>query len=253
MATMKFQAHKGVSTENPENTMPSFVAAIEQGYDIIELDVGVTKDLKFVLLHDKEINRTARNKDGSALVDKVAISDITYEQALEYDYGLWFSEEFRGTDIALFEDVLRLAKEKGIGLKIDNKYQDYTEEEKLLFFELLKPYQTVASLTCNQIEELNRAIEVLPEMSFHYDGAVTREKLATLSQILPKERLTVWLPYQNRFTSWFKGDFVTNELADLVKEYAALGIWLISEREELDAAERLGAVIVETNGHLKPQ
>lgn len=70
---------------------------------------------------------------------------------------------------------------------------------------------------------------------------------------LPKERLTVWLPYQNRFTSWFKGDFVTNELADLVKEYAALGIWLISEKEELDAAERLGAVIVETNGHLKPQ
>lgn len=250
---MKFQAHKGVSTENPENTMPSFIAAIKQGYDIIELDVGVTKDLKFVLLHDKEINRTARNKDGSVLVDKVAISDITYEQALEYDYGLWFSEKFRGTDIALFEDVLKLAQEKGIELKIDNKYQDYTKEEKLLFFELLKSYQTVASLTCNQIEELNRAKEVLPEMSFHYDGAVTREILQTLSQILPKERLTVWLPYQNRFTAWFKGDFVTKELAELVKEYAALGIWLISEKEELDTAERLGAEIVETNGHLKPQ
>lgn len=249
---MIYQAHKGVSTEYPENTMPAFVAAIEQGYNIIELDVGVTKDLKFVLLHDKEINRTARNKDGSLLVEKIAISDITYAQALEYDFGVWFSDKFKGTKIALFEDVLMMAEKSGVGIKIDNKYQEFNEEEKKAFFKLLKLYETIASLTCNRVEDLAQAMEIFPEMTFHYDGIVSEESLETISKIVPKNRLTVWLPYQNRFTSWFKGAFVDDKLASLVKKYARLGIWLISEDEELEAAESFGAELVETNGHLKP-
>ena len=91
---MIFQAHKGVSTEYPENTMPAFIAAVEQGYKIIELDVAVTKDLKFVLLHDNTINRTARYENGDVIFDTVKISDITYSQALQYDFGIWFSKKF---------------------------------------------------------------------------------------------------------------------------------------------------------------
>ncbi|MBR3689151.1 MAG: hypothetical protein IKL85_08790, partial [Lentisphaeria bacterium] len=151
---MLFQAHKGVSTENPENTMPAFVAAIEQGYDVIELDVSPTKDLRFVLLHDKSLNRTGRNGDGSPLTGEIPITEITYRQALEYDFGIWFSEKFRGTKIPLFDDVLALAKEKGIQLKIDNKYQRYTPEQKEAFFRLLAPYQDVASLTCSTVEAI---------------------------------------------------------------------------------------------------
>lgn len=250
---MKLQAHKGVSTEFPENTMPAFVAAIEQGYSMIELDVGVTKDLRFVLLHDDTLNRTARKTDGSMLEDKIAISDITYEQALEYDFGVWRSEEFKGTKIALLEDVLELAQNAGIGIKIDNKYQRFNEKEKRAFFELLKPYETVASLTCSQMKELAQAKAVFPKMSFHYDGEISKEKLELVSKIVPREQLTVWIPYQNRFTSWFQGAFVNEELATLIKGYAVLGIWLLAEQEELEIAEKYGAEIVETNGHLKPR
>lgn len=249
---MKLQAHKGVSTEFPENTMPAFVAAIEQGYGVIELDVGVTKDLKFVLLHDGDINRTARNKNGSVLEDKIAISAITYEQALEYDFGVWRSEEFKGTKIPLFEEVLELAKDAGVGVKIDNKYQKFSGEEKEAFFKLLKPYESVASLTCNCVDELAQAKAIFPQMSFHYDGEISKEQLERVSEIVPKKQLTVWIPYQNRFTSWFKGDFVNEKLATLIKEYGTLGIWLLSEAEELEIAKAYGAEIVETNGHLKP-
>ena len=34
----KLQAHRGVSTDAPENTMAAFRMAVEQGYDIIEFD-----------------------------------------------------------------------------------------------------------------------------------------------------------------------------------------------------------------------
>jgi len=249
---MQFQAHKGVSTEHPENTMPAFLAAMEQGYDIIELDVAPTQDLRFVLIHDATLNRTGRNPDGSPIAEEIRITDIPYEKALEYDFGVWFSEKFRGTKIALFDDVLALAEKKGIRLKIDNKYQRYTPEQKEAFFKLLAPYQTVASLTCSNLEAITEAVSAFPEMHLHYDGAVTPEALEELGTLLPKERLTVWLPHQNPKTTWVKVEFANPRLAEMIKPYASLGVWILSSYRDLADAEALGADIIETNGQIKP-
>ena len=250
---IKFQAHKGVSAENPENTMPAFIAAIEQGFDVIELDISVTKDSEFVALHDRTINRTARNTDGSLIENEVNIADITYADALNYDFGIGFSKKFRGTKIPLFKDVLELAEKRGIQLKIDNKYQFFSERQRKSLFKVLKPYEDVASLTCNSIDALEEAIKVLPGMNFHYDGTVTEECLQKLSKLIAKDKLTVWLPYQNKHTSWVCVPFVDVELATMVKKYSKLGIWLLSKYSELEDAERLEAEIIETNGQLKPQ
>ncbi len=250
---MIFQAHKGVSTENPENTMPALVAAKEQGYGIIELDVGITKDKKFVLLHDKSINRTARDANGQSLCDTVSLADLTYEETLGYDFGIWFSKKFKGTNIPLFSDVLDFAKRESVFLKIDNKYQKFSEEDKKIFFELLKPYGAVASLTCKDLEALKEAADTFPNMHLHYDGAVSDEILESIGKIISKERVTVWLPLKNDMTSWVKTAYATPELAEAVKKHARLGIWIISTKDELLTAEALGAEVVETNGQLKPQ
>ena len=249
---MIFQAHRGVSAENPENTMPAFVAAARQGYRIIELDVAVTKDLQFVLLHDRTLNRTARLENGDLVADTVNISDITYEEALQYDVGLWFSPKFKGTKIPLFEDVLRFAQQNGLKLKIDHKYQKFTQEQKTALFALLKPYADVACLTCSKVDELESAHRIFPEMHFHYDGAVTAENLERLRSFLSKDQLTVWLPHKNPNTAWVKVAFADAPLAAFVKQYARLGVWILSERSQLAEAEQLGADVIETNGRLKP-
>ena len=127
--SVKLQAHKGVETEYPENTLPAFTAAGEQGYEMIELDLRMTKDNKIIVMHDSAINTTGRNPDGSEIEQKIRIYDITYEEALQYDFGIWFSEEFRGTKLPLFEEVLPIAKKYGITLKIDNKLKRFTEEQ----------------------------------------------------------------------------------------------------------------------------
>lgn len=249
---MVFQAHRGVSSEYPENTMPAFAAAVRQGYEVIELDVEATKDLKFVLLHDSTINRTARHQNGDLLSETVKISDITYHEALEYDFGAWRSKEFSGTRIALFEDVLEFARRSGVTLKIDNKHQRFNDEQRAAFFDILRTYQDVACLTCSRVEEIKRAANEFQQMHFHYDGPVTAEILECLSEVLPKERLTVWLPHKNPNTSWVKSGFATEELSILVKQYARLGIWLLTIIDQLDEAIKLGAEIIETNGQLKP-
>ena len=96
---MKVQAHRGVSSEAPENTLPAIKLAIAQGYQVIEVDPDVTKDHRIVLLHDHHLGRTARTADGERVKDGLQISDVTYDEALEYDYGLWFGEQFKGTKI----------------------------------------------------------------------------------------------------------------------------------------------------------
>ena len=250
---LDFEAHRGVNTENPENTMPAFKAAIEQGYNIIELDVSVTKDMKFVLLHDSTINRTARNNDGTEISEQIEIGKITYAEALNYDFGIAVSDKFRGTRIPLFEDVLKLALENGIYLKIDSKYQCFSPEQKEAFFKLLKPYETTACLTSSDIDEIKRAADFFPRMSFHYDGAVTKEKLERLSEIVPKNRLTVWMPYKNSATSCVNVPFADSETAGLIKKYAKLGIWILSKYSEFEDAVSLGADVIETHGQIKPE
>lgn len=249
---MIYQAHKGVSTENPENTMPAFEAAIRQGYGIIETDVGVTADMQFVTIHDSTVNRTARLKNGDVIHETVSVSESTYAELLNYDFGISFSKKFRGTEIPLFDNALAFARKNGIKLKIDNKYQGFKSEQRTAFFKLIKPYSDIAQLTCSSVEELKRITAVFPEMSFHYDGEVTDGVLSQIGELCSKERITVWLPHKNRNTSWVRVGFATAEKAEKIKRYARLGIWILSENGQLDEIKALKPDIIETNGQLKP-
>ena len=107
-------------------------------------------------------------------------------------------------------------------------------------------------LTCFTVEELAAAAKVFDKMEFHYDGFVNGENLELLGKILPKERLTVWLPHKNEDTSWVQVEFANESSAALVKRYARLGVWILSTQGHLEDAIRLGADIIETNGKLKP-
>jgi glycerophosphoryl diester phosphodiesterase len=51
-------AHRGASAQAPENTLPAFALAVEQGADALELDVRVTRDGAAVVIHDESLDRT---------------------------------------------------------------------------------------------------------------------------------------------------------------------------------------------------
>ena len=55
-------AHRGVSRERPENTLPAFLRALELGADGIELDVHGTKDGVVVVHHDEIPRATAPSR-----------------------------------------------------------------------------------------------------------------------------------------------------------------------------------------------
>ena len=51
-------AHRGASAYAPENTVPAFVLAAEQGATFVEFDFQLTKGRRIVVLHDNSLERT---------------------------------------------------------------------------------------------------------------------------------------------------------------------------------------------------
>ena len=66
-------AHRGFSAEYPENTIPSFSAAIDCGVDQLETDVRMTSDGELVLIHDDTVNRTT---NGTGLVSQMTFGEL---------------------------------------------------------------------------------------------------------------------------------------------------------------------------------
>jgi glycerophosphoryl diester phosphodiesterase len=55
-------AHRGDWRHTPENSMMSLTNSIEKGFDIMELDVKMSKDSVLVIMHDNTIDRTTNAK-----------------------------------------------------------------------------------------------------------------------------------------------------------------------------------------------
>ena len=100
-------AHRGNSSEHPENTVPAFESAIAAGADWLELDIFRTSDGKLVVIHDGMTERVGdRNLD---------VAKSTYEELLTVDVATEFRRRHGKTldecpkrTIPLLEDVLRL-------------------------------------------------------------------------------------------------------------------------------------------------
>lgn len=105
MATVKSSGftvlgHRGAKAHAPENTLPSFLKAIELGATMTELDIHLSKDGEMVVMHDAAVDRTT-NGHG-------AIADLTVAQLKQLDAGSWFHPQFAGVRVPLLREVIEL-------------------------------------------------------------------------------------------------------------------------------------------------
>jgi glycerophosphoryl diester phosphodiesterase len=70
-------AHRGSSGERPENTLPAYALALEQGADMIEIDLHRTRDGAIVIAHDECLPGLPEGREigDSALADVRAVAD----------------------------------------------------------------------------------------------------------------------------------------------------------------------------------
>lgn len=245
---MIFQAHRGVSTEYPENTMPAFQAAFRQGYGIIEVDPAFTIDQKCVLFHDKTVGRVcpeARNPER-------LVAEMTYEELVELDVGRYMGARFRGTHVPLLEEVLAYAAESKLHVKLDNKFERFTPEQKEIFFTIVEKSGADVGITCAKPENIARVVERFPNCVIHYDGYVDEETVKGVKALLKNNPLVVWLALPSALTAWVKQPMASEDLCRMAKQYGKLGLWILETQEQLARAQSLGADIIETTGALKP-
>ncbi len=248
---MIYQAHRGVSSDAPENTMPAFEMAAKEGYGIIETDPSVTKDGKVILFHDRTIKRTLRI-NGNVPETDTPITELTYGEVLNCDAGLFKGEAFKGTKVPLLKELLDFAEAEKILVKIDNKIFNFTEEDRLKVYDVLNSSSAKIGITCQKVDFVRDAMKHVKSAEIHYDGEITEEILKTLSDECAGKNLTVWVPIKNRLTTWVSVPFADEKLSALVKKYAKLGLWILETKEDLAVAKALNADIIETTGSLKP-
>jgi glycerophosphoryl diester phosphodiesterase len=102
--------HRGSAATHPENTLPSFQAAIDAGADAVELDVRVSADGVAVVMHDADVGRTT---NGSGLVHELTLPEL---KRLDASGGRGGAHE-----VPTLADVLELASGRvAVNLEIKN-------------------------------------------------------------------------------------------------------------------------------------
>lgn len=108
----KIWAHRGASGAAPENTLPAFELAVEQGADGLELDVQLTRDDHVVVIHDETLERTT---DGNGWVADHSLEDL---KKLDASYG---HDGFAGVRIPTLAEVCNLVRDVPIVLNVELK------------------------------------------------------------------------------------------------------------------------------------
>ena len=154
-------AHRGYSAAAPENTLPAFQLAIDQGCEWAELDVQMTKDGVVMVTHDTSLRRcTGRNEN---------IYDLTYNEVRKLDAGRWFGQKYTGAKVPTLEEVLDLCKGK-IQLNIEIKPNAATPELEAETIRIIreKGFAQDCTITSQSYETLCKVKELAPEIRTGY-------------------------------------------------------------------------------------
>ena len=255
MSKIRLQAHRGVCSECPENTFADFQTAVDEGYDIIELDPKFTADNHIVILHDRYVNRTGRRLDGAPIPPETAIKEMTFAQARELEYGSWFDPKFKGEKLPSLEELIDFIRANSISFKFDNVWETFPDEPREKFLSQLEEADLGGQIgfTCARMPTLLEVIRRFPKAEIHWDGENDKATLDKVVKIAERHRLTIWVCYENEHSGWFKGAKANVELCNLVHSYGELGIWLLTQEHDLDDTIGLyHADAIETTGHIKP-
>jgi glycerophosphoryl diester phosphodiesterase len=116
-------AHRGHSTEVPENTLASYRRAIELGAEMIECDVNMTRDGRLVMIHDTTLDRTTSGTG--------PVRDATWDELERLDAGSWLDGTWAGLRIPSTEETIELARDAGILMCFEVKGGGQPESDRI--------------------------------------------------------------------------------------------------------------------------
>ncbi len=97
--------HRGLAWSYPENTLPSYDAAVAARADMVELDFHPTVDSHLVCVHDTTLARYLDPHLDRDLMYRPVVS-YTLDELRRLDVGTWKDKRFAGTTVPALDEVL---------------------------------------------------------------------------------------------------------------------------------------------------
>lgn len=212
-------AHRGDSAHAPENTLPAFSQAIQEGVDGIELDVKLTADGHVVVIHDSDVERTT---DG-----KGRVAALTLDAVRKLDAGSWFDPKFSGTKIPLLDEAFEtIGRDKLINIELKN----YST-----------PFNGLALKVCEVIKRHNNGSQIILSSFFAFNLNIAAKILPNVSRGLLAMRGTPGL-WARSFGFMF-GDFQAlhphvssvsrQQVARAHRVHRRVHVWTVNDPEEV--------------------
>ena len=230
MTKVTITAHRGASEDAPENTLAAFDKAIEQGADVVELDVRQTKDGEVVVMHDESLKRTCG-------VNK-KVGKLTYDKILECSP----TKRHKGSDKELY------AEEKIPTLR---QVLELVGDRAMLNIEI-KPARTDDHLEA-------RVAELIQEFDYYDNCVVTSPTYGSIRKIknIDPRIKTVYvmsvaigdfyaLPYADAFSIKYR--YVNTEIVRQIHELdKEVYVWTVDDKDTLESMMLLDVDSIITN------
>lgn len=232
----RLYGHRGAAGLAPENTLPSFRRACEDGVGYLELDVHATRDGVVVVIHDATLERTT---DGAGEVRSLSFAELCC-----HDAGHRFERDgeypFRncGVRVPSLEELIEALP--GMPLNIEIKQAEPAIEERVV--ELLERCDALSRvvLAAEDHAVMQRIRKAAPDAATSASYAETREFfercfVGSLDGFCSPARA---LQIPPRFEAF---ELVTAEtLAAAHQLGLEMHVWTINDEAEMESLLRLG-------------
>lgn len=156
-------AHRGGGGLAPENTLEAFRRSFELGADVLELDVRVSADGTFVVIHDDTVDRTT---NGNGEVSKIPFDRLqTLDAGYKFtpDGGVTFPFRGKGVRISSLEEVLNEFPEANFNIEAKNMGPERADAFCSLVRQHVAPERlVVASAGSAFLDEFRRTCQGIP-------------------------------------------------------------------------------------------
>jgi glycerophosphoryl diester phosphodiesterase len=109
--------HRGAPAYRPEHTVASFELAIDQGADLIEPDVVVSRDGVLVVRHESELSLSTDVADHAEFADRRTTREIHGEPVTG-----WFTEDFTLAELRTLRAVERMPVLRPLNTAYDGRF-----------------------------------------------------------------------------------------------------------------------------------
>lgn len=236
----KMIAHRGLSGLETENSIQAFIAAGNRSYYGVETDVHVTKDGRFVVIHDDTTGRVAYDdikveESSYELVRKIRLRALCPAAGTAAEEG-WASGDRQDLIIPNLGEYIRTCKKYGKRCILELKNEFRQEDMERLTQEIReKGYLEEVTFISFSLNNMIRLRALLPKQELYYlTGAYDEE----IHEALKKHGLNLDIYYRA----------LTREIVEeLHRDGILVNCWTCDDRQEGERLAEWGVDYITSN------